>query len=215
MFGSITGVQAAKYFVCDDDCPEPEEGYRLIGCTLCVNYAVENETGVHVPFGSSNGYVYIQSVTEKDANGDVIYDEILSCDYWKEGVSLPEDAIVDDERFLLLEALKTYNRNLDALPGFVHSFLGNEIIHVYATMPNGNEQEYGVITESGMIVEGGNWIDFDGDGNYDVWQDDGITPTLELTIDAEGNISYKGLTTGTIIKEFIVDLGMLVYSIFT
>ncbi|MBP2030532.1 hypothetical protein J2755_001466 [Methanohalophilus levihalophilus] len=212
--GSISGVQAAKYFACGDDCADPETGYQLIGCTLAVNYAVENEIGVHVPSGSSNGYVYIQSMTEKDANGDVIYDEILACDYWKDGEPLPEETMGGEERDLLLEAVRTYNQNLGVLPGFVHSLLGDEVMHVYATMPDGSEQEYAAITETGLIVEGGNWVDFDEDGNYDVWKDEGITPTMELTIDAEGNISYEGLTTGTILKEFIIDIGMLIYSIF-
>ena len=79
-------------------------------------------------------------------------------------------------------------------------------------MPDGSEQEYAAITETGLIVEGGNWVDFDKDGNYDIWQTKGIEPTLELYIDEEGDVSYEGLTVETMIKGFFVDIGM-VYSL--
>lgn len=228
--GMVAGAQAAKYYQCTEDCPPARPGYKLIGCTLVVNYAVEDEQGSHVPMKSSDGYVYIQSKTDYDENGSWVHDEILACDYWKEDKPVPPEPdygfeeneteesqktnmTVDLERDLMVDATKVYNQNVDTLPGFVHSVLGNEIMHVYATLPDGTETEYAAITESGLIIEGGNWIDLDEDGRYDIWQDQGIEPTLELTIDEEGNISYEGLTFGTMVKELFVDIGMALYAI--
>jgi hypothetical protein len=210
---SLAGVQASGSLVCTEDCPDPIWGYKLIGCTHVVDYAVENETGVHVPAGSDSGYVYLLSSTGNDENGDE-YSETIACDYWKENMNLPEDS-ADPETDLLLEAVETYNQNLDTLPDFVHSLLGDEIMHVYATMPDGREKEYAAITEGGMIVEGGNWVDFDNDGNYDIWKAEGIEPTLELHIDEEGNITYEGLNVGTMAKEFFIDIGMMLYDLFS
>lgn len=230
--GTVAGAQAGKYYQCTEDCPQAQPGYKLIGCTLVVNYMVEDEQGSHVPSKSSDGYVYIQSKTDYDENGNWVHDEILACDYWKVDKPVPPEPDYgfdeneteeeqetkmtgDFERDLMVDAIEVYNKNVDTLPGFVHSILGNEIMHVYATLPDGRETEYAAITETGLIVEGGNWIDFDGDGNYDIWQEQGIEPTLEVTIDETGNISYEGLTFGTMIKEVFVDIGMALYAIFS
>lgn len=232
--GLIGIGQAGKYYTCTEDCPEPQPGYKLIGCTVVVNHIVQDTQGLHVPSGSSNGYVYIQSKTEYDENGNIVHDEILACDYWKEDQPLPpsdeEQFDMNDsgetnvtagpqfaeelERDMLVDAVKIYNTNTGNLPGFVHSILGNEVMHVYATMPDGGENEYAAITENGQIVEGGNWIDFDQNGQYDVWQDRGIEPTMELYVDETGTIKYEGLTFGTMVKELFVDIGMQIYGIF-
>lgn len=213
LLGMVTGAQAGEIFECVVDCPEPEVGYELIGCTIAVNYEVDEEQGDHVPMNSPYGYVYFQSESQYDAASETSYDELIVCDYWKMNQTLPSGP-EDLKKETLIQAISIYNQNLDTLPGFVHSILGDEIMHVYATLPDGSKMQYAAITESGKIVEGGNWIDFDEDGNYDLWQDNGIEPTLALYIDETGQITYEGLTFGTIVKEVFVSIGMKIASLF-
>ncbi|MBW2995351.1 hypothetical protein KY312_03285, partial [Candidatus Woesearchaeota archaeon] len=95
MLGLLFATMAsADKFQCTQDCPPPQSGYRLIGCTTTKNYAVTHEEGSHVPMKGPDvgvGYVEIKSYTEKDDEGNVIVDEIIACDYWPVDKELPPE----------------------------------------------------------------------------------------------------------------------------
>jgi hypothetical protein len=225
--------QAGKYFTCTDDCEPAQSGYNLIGCTTIVNNTVEHDEGNHIPSGSTDGYVYVAAHTESG------YDEIIACEYWKEDKPLPptDEQVLGEhlERDRISSNIKDYNQNIKILPDFLVSLFANEKLYIHVNNVDGSKSEYASITEKGLIIEGTTWLDNDNDGVHDIWQENGIKPTVDVYIDekaleeiktsadpfdrfeqAWGNeIKYKGFTLGTKVKTFAMDAGVKLYSIFT
>lgn len=242
-----TSSFSGKYFTCTKDCPPPEPGYILIGCTITINHAVAYDEGRWVPSSSPGGYVYIASQTEStvdEETGDITveYDEILACEYWKKDKPLPPsmEEILEQmekeelEKEKLSESISNYNQNVNYLPGFVKGLLGNEKLHIYITHLDGTKSEYASITENGVIVEGNTWLDQDSNGIHDIWQKQGIKPTMALYIDEKAiveiinaedpfaafkqawgsGIRYEGLTFASKVKKFFLDIGVKIAGLF-
>ncbi|MCD6576139.1 MAG: hypothetical protein J7K73_03190 [Nanoarchaeota archaeon] len=246
----------AKYFTCTKDCPAPQSGYQFIGCMIVVNHAVFNAVGrfPEIKVGQRiGGYTYITSHTDvKD--GNIVYEEILSCQYWKRGEPLPPKWEPFDYREYYWESrgynlseydkqanakvqanfIHEYNNQITNLPGIAKNMLGNENLHIFFEF--GNETiEYAAKTRDGMIVETGNWIDGDNDGNYDLWQEKGERTTMKVYFDqaaiekiaesdnpvkafkeAWGNeIKYEGVTATSKIKTFFMDVGVFFAGLFS
>ncbi|MFC2174810.1 hypothetical protein ACFLQ2_02975 [archaeon] len=124
----------------------------------------------------------------------------------------------------------TYNSNIDLLPQFVKSVIGNENLHIYYTTSDGSTHEYAAITKDAMITEAANWVDANGDGNHDPWAVKGMSPSMELRVTeatllqiasssdplkalqkAWGkDIKFKGLGIIPGVKTFFMDISMAI-----
>ena len=179
-----TSTHSGKFFTCTKDCPPAEPGYQLIDCMILSNHMVEHAEGRPVPLGRhGNGYVSIQSKTEYQ-NGSVVHDEILSCGYWKLGVTLPpsyEEMEEEAEKNMGEESsdiVSEYNSQVGNMPTMIGGYLGNENLHIYYTDDDFEIDEYAAVTEDGLIVRFGTWIDEDVDGQYDLWREEGRKTTV-------------------------------------
>ncbi len=74
-----------------------------------------------------------------------------------------------------------YNKNVERVPGYVKSVIGNENLHIVFTLANGTKYEFAASTRDAMITDAHFWKDADKNGNDDSWQAKGITPTMKLT----------------------------------
>jgi hypothetical protein len=243
----LASFAAADKFKCTDDCPPPEAGYVLIGCTTVKNYAVTHDEGTHIPAQkpwNAMGYVYVQSYTERDAEGNVVVDEIIACDYWPVNQTLPptEEELhpewFDDEDETEAEEMAgdigRYNENVEYFPGFVKSLFGDGLLHVHYTKADGEVKEYAAVTADSMVVESSTWIDKDEDGNDDKWQEHNEQANMNVYVDeatvddieesedpmatfmdAWGNeIRYEGITFGSKVKTTLVNVGMWFVDLF-
>ena len=143
-------------------------------------------------------------------------------------VSLPLAFAQTTEDEQLTKVTTMYNNQVRNLPNFAKGFLGDESLHIYFTDDTGVKTEYAAITKNGEITEIAKWIDSNNNGNHDLWQDKGISPTMAVYLDqatltkiwqaddsasefkkAWGKeIKYKGLTFGTKFKTFFMGIGM-------
>jgi len=242
-------IFSAKYFTCSKDCPEPQEGYEFIGCMIVVNHAFFNAVGrlPEVKPGVRNpGYTYIASHTDVK-NGNIVYEEIISCEYWEKGKPLPPKFEPFDYREYYWESrgvdlseydkpvkalvqeniIHRYNEQITKLPKIAKGVLGDEHLHIYFTL--GNETlEFAAITKDGIITKMGDWIDENQDGNYDLWEESGEKPTMNVHLNIDTlvkiaqsenpieafkeawgeDIKYQGLTLGAKVKTFFMGIGV-------
>ena len=77
--------------------------------------------------------------------------------------------------------VKMYNQNVNQVPDYVKSVIGNENLHIVFTLNDGTTYQFAAITKNAMITEAEAWADADGDGNHDAWQARGIKPTMKLS----------------------------------
>jgi hypothetical protein len=145
------------------NCKAPIEGYRLVGCSTNCNHE-----GKVIPIGVGDGYVYIKS-----------NNKTTSCEYWKNGVELPNLPEEISMTRLFSEIMKNYNSQMNNLPEIVRRFMGKENIHMKMTKGN-MTIEVAAVTENGKITEIGNWIDKNENGNYDLWDKEGKTTTINV-----------------------------------
>jgi len=74
-----------------------------------------------------------------------------------------------------------YNQNVNQVPGYVKSVIGNENLHIYFTLNDGSTYEFAAITKNAKITEASAWVDADNNGNHDAWKARGIKPTMKLS----------------------------------
>ena len=199
-----TSEVSGEHVTCTKDCPEPQEGYVFIGCSITLTNGREGIylNGSPVPKGQvGNGYVYVSSKR---------YDEIISCNYWNKDIPVPpsfaellgrelrnvenKETVSEVESLklesnILKKALGRYNNNIGDMPGPIQSLLGNENTHVFYTDDVGELFEYAAVTEKGLMVQISHWLDKNQDGSHDVWAEEGRKTTMEVYFD-EGIMNW-------------------------
>lgn len=240
----LASAVSADKFKCTDDCEQPKPGYVLIGCTTVKNHAVTHDQGRHIPAKqpwNGIGYVYIASSTEYDAQGNVVSDEIIACDYWPVNQTLPPtpeelypELFNETEAEDMEDNLDRYNDNVEYFPGFVKSIFGNQNMRVFFTKKDGQEREYAAFTEKSVIVESSNWVDNDGNGNDDGWDEAEEKLTMNVWVEEESidmieeseapmatfmevwgdGIRYEGVTLGAKIRSGLLKIGMWFVDLF-
>ena len=73
-----------------------------------------------------------------------------------------------------------YNGNIDKVPDFVKSTIGDENLHIIFTTSTGEIWEYAAVTKAGKITEAAMWADGNGNKNHDAWEGKNLSPTMEL-----------------------------------